>query len=236
MFAVENTLLMECMSMSTLNDANFDFSDEFNEILVRASRYSPEITKSDSNIARVFDVSRTTPATWRTRKKTPIEAIIDYAKRNKINIHWLLTGEEPPSLNQLSVDKVEPFEERLPKIDLALFDFVTVALLGEDSEIKNISKSVFNKLAVEIYNQACDVSDEAERQKVIGSAVRMLSISLLKNSIEHTKTNEAHLFPDGGKDMNDSKQKRINELSTVTQHIEGTRSQVAGRDLVNKGK
>lgn len=88
--------------MSTKYVAKFDFMSEFNEILERIMIFSPEITKGDSDIARTLDVSRTTPSTWRKRDKLPLEAIVDYAKRNKINIHWLLTGEGEPSVSHLS--------------------------------------------------------------------------------------------------------------------------------------
>jgi phage repressor protein C with HTH and peptisase S24 domain len=90
--------------MSTSNVANFDFTLEFNEILERIKLSSPEITKGDSDIARALDVSRTTPSTWRRRNKLPLEAIVDYAKKKEINIHWLLTGEGEQRLSHMSTN------------------------------------------------------------------------------------------------------------------------------------
>lgn len=91
--------------MSTCNVANFDFTPEFNDILERVALYSPEVTKGDSDIARALNVSRTTPSTWRKRNKLPLEAIVDYAKKKEINIHWLLTGEGEPSVLHLSTQE-----------------------------------------------------------------------------------------------------------------------------------
>ena len=88
--------------MSTTNVANFDFTHEFNEILERVMIHSPEIIRGDSDIARALDVSRTTPSTWRKRNKLPLEALVDYAKRKQINIHWLLTGEGESSMSHMS--------------------------------------------------------------------------------------------------------------------------------------
>ena len=93
--------------MSTSNVANFDFVSEFNEILERISIFSPEILKGDSDIARALNVSRTTPSTWRRREKLPLEAIVDYAKNKKINIHWLLTGEGEQTPSHLSTQDEE---------------------------------------------------------------------------------------------------------------------------------
>jgi phage repressor protein C with HTH and peptisase S24 domain len=54
-----------------------------------------------------LNVSRTTPSTWRKRDKLPLEAIVDYAKKKEINIHWLLTGEGEPSVSHLSTGEKE---------------------------------------------------------------------------------------------------------------------------------
>jgi len=97
--------------MSTVTISKFDFVSEFNEILERMERYSPEIIKSDAEVARVLGVNRTTPSTWRAREKLPLEAIVDYAKKKEINIHWLLTGEGEPSVSQLSThNKAQHFD------------------------------------------------------------------------------------------------------------------------------
>jgi len=104
--------------MSTIKSANFDFVQEFNEILERIQLFSPEINKGDSDIARALNVSRTTPSTWRKRGKLPLEAIIEYAKKQGINIHWLLTGEGEQGITHLSTTSEKQYNDNAHSIYL----------------------------------------------------------------------------------------------------------------------
>tara|TARA_B110000211_G_scaffold54451_2_gene60382 strand:+ start:1704 stop:2654 length:951 start_codon:yes stop_codon:yes gene_type:complete len=118
--------------MSTVSVAKFDFVSEFNEILERIVIYSPEIVKGDSDIARALNVSRTTPSTWRKREKLPLEAIVDYAKKKEINIHWLLTGEGESSLSHLST------RDKEQRHDIALSMYLDDDEAGNRVQERNI--------------------------------------------------------------------------------------------------
>ncbi|WP_085299277.1 LexA family transcriptional regulator [Cognaticolwellia mytili] len=93
--------------MSTDEDLFSGFSEEMKKMLSRVNTLSPSALSTDSAIAREFGVNRGNPAQWRKRGTTPFDIFINYAKKNEINIHWLLTGEGEPSLSHLSTHDKE---------------------------------------------------------------------------------------------------------------------------------
>lgn len=93
--------------MSTDESLFSGFSEEMKGVLSRVNTVSPNELSSDSAIAREFGVNRGNPAQWRKRGTTPFDIFINYAKKNKINIHWLLTGEGEPSMLHLSAHDKE---------------------------------------------------------------------------------------------------------------------------------
>ena len=94
--------------MSTHESYFSGFSEEMKGMLSRVNRVSASELSTDSAIAREFGVNRGNPAQWRKRGTTPFDIFINYAKKNEINIHWLLTGEGESSVSHMSThDKAQ---------------------------------------------------------------------------------------------------------------------------------
>jgi phage repressor protein C with HTH and peptisase S24 domain len=88
--------------MSTHESYFSGFSEEMKGVLSRVNSISSSVLSTDSAIAREFGVNRGNPAQWRKRGTTPFDIFINYAKKNEINIHWLLTGEGNSSVSHMS--------------------------------------------------------------------------------------------------------------------------------------
>ncbi|MFU2510600.1 LexA family transcriptional regulator [Pseudoalteromonas sp. ASV78] len=145
------------------NDAKFDFVPEFNEILTRASRFSPEICKSDAGVASALGVNRTTPATWRKRNKIPYEAIIEYAKSKRLNIQWLLTGEGDPLLDNFSDFETLQSEDTVRSV--LLND--TEAEKRRNERVRFVGKA--NNERIKFLHDVFSFLDEEDRQLAVAA-------------------------------------------------------------------
>jgi len=50
--------------------------------------------KNDAELARKLEVNTSTIATWKARNTIPYKLCVEIAKREKVSLDWLLTGEQ----------------------------------------------------------------------------------------------------------------------------------------------
>lgn len=100
------------------------------------------------------------------------ELLCSLVEKYRVDIAWVLTGERTSS------------DARPSEIDAIVFENVTKALASEESEYRCVNSADFARMTSLIYNQVCRIQDPEEQKSHIKSAVIMLSVSMLRQSIK----------------------------------------------------
>lgn len=66
--------------------------NKYNPTMERVFTVLPDLKKSDSAIAKVFNVDRSTVCIWRKHGSVAADKLVNFALEKDINIHWLFTG------------------------------------------------------------------------------------------------------------------------------------------------
>ncbi|SEO69481.1 helix-turn-helix domain-containing protein [Aquisalimonas asiatica] len=182
---------------------------------------------ADSDIARGLGASPQTLSTWKRRGTIPYERLIRFAAEHDVSLDYLL-------LNR---------KARPDPIDWDLVERITQALKDPEG-FPRLSLGGAQVL-LDIYNQAVATDDAEAQEQIIRGAIRMLKMAILRGQRDQMRE-FAEENPEAAPSETDeaiaSMDRELEQLERekdsyrVTQQVSGKKHQIAGRDVVNKGK
>lgn len=189
-------------------------------------------TKTDAELGGVLGVASQTVSTWRNRNKIPYEQLVELSIKTGTTLDFLIFGKSP---GLIASDK---------RINSELFGDVIDALNGDQSELRGSPLESVIDHVLEIYNSVAQCETENEKNRMLKAQIQLLNKILAPKIAENLQNIAQHMTGELKERIEDDilkfqKLADSNETTRkgfVKQNISGSSHQIAGRDLVNKGK
>jgi len=216
---------------------------------------------NDTELTKLLGVARTTLSSWRSKSSIPIDKLSEIAKKYDLSLDYLVFGKKQDKWSSTGIN-LQMLEEISCEFELqykatveentaaqwvCFYDFLPEEVKRmarpSDDELEAVFRAVTKRsqmtgLVGNIYNKVASEGDEKERKKMIGHIAASSVMLLNTPGMDQKVIDDLEKLMKRSFNAAKGTQEEVNapEATTVAQTISGNNHQIAGRDLVNKGK